>query len=377
MAINADGPAALAAATPVATPFVYFSTEYVFDGGATGPASRGPYTEDSPTHAISVYGRSKLLGEQLVLAARPDALIIRTTVVYGADPARKNFLYYLQRELSVGNTVRIVTDQISTPTASDDLARATLLLLKQRATGIFHICGPDLLSRHDFAVRAARLLNLDERLIEPITTASLNQPAPRPLNAGLRTDKLRAAIGPGLMKNLKAGVLPHGRANHVCPSKLAPPPLLGAAQPHPLHSPVARQLPACKLRTRGLVKTISIVTPCYNEQDNVLNLYTQVRDVMAGIGKYEYEHIFIDNSSRDNTVAILKQIAAQDSNVKVIVNSRNFGHIRSPIHALFQAKGDAVLGIVADLQDPPPMIADILREWENGAYCVLGIKRTS
>ena len=124
-------------------------------------------------------------------------------------------------------------------------------------------------------------------------------------------------------------------------------------------------------------KTISIVTPCFNEQDNVLNLYTQVRDVMAGIGRYRYEHIFIDNSSRDRTVAILKEIAAQDPNVKVIVNARNFGHIRSPIHALFQARGDAVLGIVADLQDPPPMIADLIREWENGAYCVLGIKRTS
>jgi glycosyltransferase involved in cell wall biosynthesis len=124
-------------------------------------------------------------------------------------------------------------------------------------------------------------------------------------------------------------------------------------------------------------KTISIVTPCYNEEGNVLNVYNQVREVMVGIGKYEYEHIFIDNSSRDNTVAILKAIAAQDKNVKIIVNSRNFGHIRSPIHALFQARGDAVIGIVADLQDPPPMIADMIREWENGAYCVLGIKRTS
>ncbi|RXH56500.1 glycosyltransferase family 2 protein [Granulicella sibirica] len=124
-------------------------------------------------------------------------------------------------------------------------------------------------------------------------------------------------------------------------------------------------------------KTISIVTPCYNEQDNVRNLYTQVRDVMVSIGKYRYEHIFIDNSSKDATVAILKQIAAEDPNVKIIVNSRNFGHIRSPIHALFQARGDAVLGIVADLQDPPPMIRDLIREWENGAYCVLGIKRTS
>jgi len=105
-------------------------------------------------------------------------------------------------------------------------------------------------------------------------------------------------------------------------------------------------------------KTISIVTPCYNEEENVLNVYNQVREVMVAIGKYEYEHIFIDNSSKDNTVAI-------------------FGHIRSPIHGLFQARGDAVIGIVADLQDPPPMIADLIREWENGAYCVLGIKRTS
>ena len=106
-------------------------------------------------------------------------------------------------------------------------------------------------------------------------------------------------------------------------------------------------------------------------------MYNQVREVMAGIGRYEYEHIFIDNSSTDHTVAILKMIAAEDKNVKVIVNARNFGHIRSPIHALFQTRGDAVIGIVADLQDPPPMIADMIREWENGAYCVLGIKRTS
>jgi glycosyltransferase involved in cell wall biosynthesis len=124
-------------------------------------------------------------------------------------------------------------------------------------------------------------------------------------------------------------------------------------------------------------KTISIITPCYNEEANVLNLYNQVRAVMVGIGRYEYEHIFIDNASKDNTVAILKRIAADDPNVKVIVNARNFGHIRSPIHALFAARGDAMIGIVADLQDPPEMIADMIAEWERGAYCVLGIKRTS
>jgi len=124
-------------------------------------------------------------------------------------------------------------------------------------------------------------------------------------------------------------------------------------------------------------KTISIMTPCFNEEDNVLNVYNQVREVMVGIGRYEYEHVFIDNSSTDRTVAILRSLAAVDKNVKIIVNARNFGHIRSPIHALFQCRGDAVIGIVADLQDPPPMIVDMIREWENGAYCVLGIKRTS
>ncbi|MDE1156246.1 MAG: glycosyltransferase family 2 protein [Acidobacteriaceae bacterium] len=125
-------------------------------------------------------------------------------------------------------------------------------------------------------------------------------------------------------------------------------------------------------------KTISIITPCYNEESNVLNLYNQVREVMTQLnGRYDYEHIFIDNASTDRTVAILRLIAAQDPNVKIIRNARNFGHIRSPIHGLFQARGDAMIGIVADLQDPPPMILDMVREWENGAYCVIGIKRTS
>jgi glycosyltransferase involved in cell wall biosynthesis len=124
-------------------------------------------------------------------------------------------------------------------------------------------------------------------------------------------------------------------------------------------------------------KTISILTPCYNEEANVLSVYNQVREVMARVGRYDYEHVFIDNSSTDNTVAILKSIAAEDKNVKIIVNSRNFGHIRSPMHALFQCRGDAVIGIVADLQDPPPMIEDMIHEWEKGAYCVLGIKRSS
>jgi len=116
------------------------------------------------------------------------------------------------------------------------------------------------------------------------------------------------------------------------------------------------------------LKTISIVTPCYNEQENVEELYRQVRDVMAVVAKYPYEHIFIDNSSLDETVPILRRLAAADSNVKVIINARNFGHIRSPMHALLQARGDAVLLIVADLQDPTSLIPTFIAEWEAGNY---------
>ena len=122
---------------------------------------------------------------------------------------------------------------------------------------------------------------------------------------------------------------------------------------------------------------ISIVTACYNEEANVELLYSRVRAVMETMPDYPYEHLFIDNSSQDATVAILKRIAAVDPNVKIIVNARNFGHIRSPIHALFQATGDAIISIVADLQDPPEIIPTLIRNWEQGAFMVLCIKRTS
>jgi polyisoprenyl-phosphate glycosyltransferase len=125
------------------------------------------------------------------------------------------------------------------------------------------------------------------------------------------------------------------------------------------------------------VKSISIMTPCYNEEANVQELYRRVRSVMSSLGQYRYEHIFIDNASTDRTVAILRRLAAADPNVKVILNARNFGHICSPMHALLQARGDAVISIVADLQDPPEMIADFIREWESGYFMVLGIKRSS
>jgi glycosyltransferase involved in cell wall biosynthesis len=124
-------------------------------------------------------------------------------------------------------------------------------------------------------------------------------------------------------------------------------------------------------------KTITILTPCYNEEDNVQEVYERVRDAIIAAGAYKYEHIFIDNASRDNTLGELKAIAAQDKNVKVICNTRNFGPVRSPMHALYQTSGDAVIGIVADLQDPPEMIVDFIRKWEEGYPVVIAIKEAS
>ena len=125
------------------------------------------------------------------------------------------------------------------------------------------------------------------------------------------------------------------------------------------------------------MKTISIVTACFNEEGNVEELYNRVRAAMQSNGRYRYEHIFIDNSSRDGTVAVLKRIAARDRNVKVIVNARNFGHVRSPMHALMETRGDAVIGIVADLQDPPELIPQMLEKWEEGYFMVLCVKHAS
>jgi glycosyltransferase involved in cell wall biosynthesis len=125
------------------------------------------------------------------------------------------------------------------------------------------------------------------------------------------------------------------------------------------------------------MKLISVVSPCYNEEGNIEILTERVRELFANLPQYRYEHIIIDNHSTDRTVDILRGIAKNDPNVKVIVNARNFGHIRSPHHAFFQAKGDAIIVLLSDLQDPPEMILDFLREWEAGFPIVVAIKNTS
>ncbi len=125
------------------------------------------------------------------------------------------------------------------------------------------------------------------------------------------------------------------------------------------------------------MKLISVVTPCFNEEGNIEEIYNQVQQVFADLEEYSYEHIFIDNASTDGTVSILRTLADKDKRVKVILNARNFGHLRSPYYGMLQAEGQAVISIVADLQDPPCLIKDFIRKWEEGFKVVIGVKTES
>jgi len=124
-------------------------------------------------------------------------------------------------------------------------------------------------------------------------------------------------------------------------------------------------------------KCITIITPVYNEEQNVKDCYQEIVNIFKDrLSKYDYEHIFCDNNSTDNTVNILKQIAKNDKNIKIIVNSRNFGILRSTFHGLLNASGDAVVVLfAADLQDPPGAIADFVEKWEQGYQIVYGVKQ--
>lgn len=125
------------------------------------------------------------------------------------------------------------------------------------------------------------------------------------------------------------------------------------------------------------MKHISVMTPCYNEEGNIRKLYQAVKDQFAALPQYTYEHLFIDNCSTDHSRAILRELAADDRNVRVIFNAANFGPNRSGTYGMFQGSGDALICIVCDLQDPPELIPEFLKYWEEGYKVVLGQKTKS
>src|SRR4030067_3356904 len=122
-------------------------------------------------------------------------------------------------------------------------------------------------------------------------------------------------------------------------------------------------------------KKITIMTPCYNEEAGIRECYLAVKTFFnEEMREYDYEHLFIDNCSQDKTADILRAFAAEDKNVKLIINSRNFGPNHSPYHAILESTGDAVIPVVADLQTPVKLIAEFVRLWEEGNDMVLGIR---
>lgn len=125
------------------------------------------------------------------------------------------------------------------------------------------------------------------------------------------------------------------------------------------------------------MKKISLFTPCYNEEGNIYEMYLRVTEVMKTLPQYEYEYVFIDNCSTDRTPDILRKIANEDERIKVIFNLKNFGPSRSGSHGFFQTSGDVSICFACDFQDPPELIPEFIKKWEQGSKVVWGKKEGS
>ncbi|MEO8447891.1 MAG: NAD(P)-dependent oxidoreductase [bacterium] len=189
--INVDGVKNLIiAARRNNSKIIHFSSDYVFDG------KNGPYTEDAVPNPISFYGRQKLASENALVTSDLPYTIIRSLVLYGiGNNIKPNFALWMIDMLKKNSPIQVVTDQVSNVTIIDDLAYGTLKIIERNCSGIYNIAGSDILSRYDFAMKACEVFKLNKELVMPITTAMLNQPAPRPLKSGLTTFKMESELG--------------------------------------------------------------------------------------------------------------------------------------------------------------------------------------
>ena len=189
MAANRDGPAAAARAAEVAgAGFVFYSSDYVFDGVA------GPFGEDDTPRPRNVYGRSKHEGERAVQEACRRAVVIRTSVVYGPERQEKNSVYQLIRACREGKGFRLAADQRASPSYNPDVAAASVELCERGQAGLWHVAGPEVLDRYAFALLICTEFGLDASRLTAITTAALGQKAPRPLDGGLKVAKAQAQL---------------------------------------------------------------------------------------------------------------------------------------------------------------------------------------
>ena len=208
--INASSPAIVAAMVKQnGGKTVYYSTDYVFDG-----RENKLWSEDDEVNPMNVYGRSKAEGEKRLLEADPEALIIRTTGVFGPDKYEKNFVYQLCKKISSESTFKCAVDQFGCPTYSRDLAECSLKLLEHKKVGIFHCVGPQTIDRYSFAILLADFFNLPKDRILPSTTfelyaemeTKLAKPARRGAHLGLSTTKMGKTIGRRIRSDISSAL---------------------------------------------------------------------------------------------------------------------------------------------------------------------------
>ena len=174
-------------AAAVCARFSYVSSAFVFDG------SSERYYENSAVRPLSVYGQSKVDGERRVQQAHPNALILRTVVVYGPDPQRRNFATQVVDRLSRGEAMQVPVDQIANPIYNRDFARIAMELMERDSSGIWNVAGTDEIDRYSFGVRIARRFGLEESQLKATLTSKMGYRAPRPLSACLSIEKLHTA----------------------------------------------------------------------------------------------------------------------------------------------------------------------------------------
>jgi len=168
---------------------VHISTDYIFDG------KQGPYDEEAVPNPVSFYGRSKLAAENAIFASGINAAIVRTMVLFGVGQnVKPNFAVWLINKLTAKEKVNIVDDQIGNSTIVDNLAFGILKVIESEKAGIFNIAGKDIESRLEFTYKLCEVFGYDKGLVNKIKTASLNQPAQRPLNSGLITLKAQSEL---------------------------------------------------------------------------------------------------------------------------------------------------------------------------------------
>lgn len=188
---NVNGTMHLLQAASVYYPyFLYVSTDFVFDG------EKGMYTEEDIPNPVNYYGQTKWEAEKSVQAYKGRFSITRTVLVYGKPLSGKdNILTIVQKKLLAGEKYRVVSDQFRTPTYVEDLATGIILMLENKATGIYHLSGEEVMTPYDMALAVAKYLQLDASLLEEVNASVFSQPAKRPPKTGFRIDKAKKELG--------------------------------------------------------------------------------------------------------------------------------------------------------------------------------------